>query len=84
MGGVGSAEALEAVRCMLLRMLETVESKLRLLERLEVLEAMEVMRCVLLHILDAVEGGLYLLEMLGMCWRCVGGAGVADGDVGAF
>ena len=57
-------EVPEAMRCVLICMLEAVEGELYLLE------AMDVMRCALLCILEAVEGTL--------CFA--GGDGGARGD----
>ena len=63
----------EAMRCVLLRMLE---SRLCLLEALDVLDVLEMMRCVLLCVLEAVEGRFCLLDVpeamrcvLLWCWR---------------
>jgi len=57
-------EMSEAMRCVLLWMLEAVEGGLCLLEVLEWLEVLEAMRHVMLCMLDAVEGELCLLEVL--------------------
>jgi len=51
----------DAIRRVLLYMLEAVDDELWFLEAWEV---SKVMRCVLLRMLEAVEGGLYLLEAM--------------------
>ena len=43
-----------------------LESRLCLLEALDVLDVLEMMRCVLHCLLEALEGTLCLLEVLGM------------------
>jgi len=62
-GGLRLLDVLEAMRCVLLCMLEAVNGGLCLLDVLEVREAM---RYVLLCMLEAVDGGL----SVGGCRTC--------------
>jgi len=57
-------DVLEAMRCVLICMLEAVDGGLCLLEVMEVLDLPEVMCRVLLCMLKAVEGELCSLEVL--------------------
>ena len=49
-------DMLEAMRCVLLYMLEAAEGELRSPEVVDVVDVPEVIRCVLLYTLEAVEG----------------------------
>ena len=61
-------DVLKSVRCVLLCMLEAVESILCLLE------VLEVVCCMLRCIPEAVESMLYVLEAAkGVCYRCLEG-----------
>jgi len=59
-------DMLEAMRCVLLYMLEAAEGELRSPEVVDVVDVPEVIRCVLLYTLEAVEGALCLREVAEM------------------
>src|SRR5436190_685031 len=65
-------EVLDAMRCVLLRMLEAMEGRLCLLEILHVLEVPEVIRCVLLCMLEAIRCVLLcMLEVVRRVLLCM-------------